>query len=625
MTGGVPTTRCRFGVFEIDTASGELWKQGRDVRLQGKPLEVLTTLLERRGQVVSRKELQERLWPSDTFVEFETGLNNAISRLRQTLGDSAESPRFIETIPKRGYRFIAPVLPVASAVQAVDPLAPVSVAAPYARANTRSVALVTGLAVLALVALLAYREYRPRSVPPLRSLAVLPFATGGTDDAEDHTYVAFGVTDALISELSRDRALRVISQTSAQAYREHRKPLPQIARELGVSTIVEGSVVNEGAQVRVTVQLIDASSDTHLLTRVYRRDASEILAAHDEVARAAASDIRSFLTHAPEAPPSVTARVDPRVREAHLKGRYFLSQGTESGRLRGLTFFEEALAIDPSYAPSHAGVADFYILTDSVASQVAIPRARTHALRAIELEPSLADAHASLAYLYYYGDWNWTAAEQAFQRALDLDPAHTHARRRYGMFLSAMGKHDRAIEQVQRVLEIDPLSVPALDSAAQVWLHARNGERLLQQGRKILEISPSSPQAYEHETAGRLLLKDYPKALIAATAGLERSKGDPLFLVLRGYVEGALGNEAASKQTLAELQQRATKGFIPPFFLAVACLGARQFDQALEWLERGYAAQDTYMVFIRSSPFMDPIREDPRFQDLLRRMKFPQQ
>lgn len=617
MTGSAPTTRCRFGVFEIDTASRELWKHGRDLRLQGKPFEVLITLIERQGQLVTRKELQERLWPSDTFVEFETGLNNAISRLRQTLGDSADSPRFIETIPRRGYRFIAPVLPVAS-------VEPVAVPVPPPQASRRWMALLGGAAVVALVTFLAYREYRPRSIPPTRSLAVLPFATGGTDDAEDHEYVAFGVTDALISELSRDRGLRVISQTSVQTYRGHRKPLPQIARELGVSTIVEGSIVSEGTQVRVTVQLIDASNDTHLLTRVYRREADKILAAHDEVARAAASDIRSFLTDAPETPPAVVTKVDPRVREAHLKGRFFLSQGTEAGRLRGRTFFEEALAIDPAHAPSHAGMADFYILTDSVPSQVAVPRARTHALRAIELDPSLADAHASLAYLYYYGDWNWTAAEQAFERALDLDPSHTHARRRYGMFLSAMGKQERAIEQVQRVLEMDPLSVPALDSAAQVWLHARNAERLLQQGRRILEISPSSPQAFEHETAGRVLLKDYPNALAAATTGLERSNGDPLFLVLRGYVEGALGYDAASKKTLAELHQRATKGFIPPFFLAVACIGARQFDQALEWLERGYAAQDTYMVFIRSSPFLDPIREDPRFQDLLRRMKFPQ-
>ena len=625
MTGSAPTTRLRFGVFEIDTASGELWKHGRDLRLQGKPFDVLTALVARPGQLVTRKELQECLWPGDTFVEFETGLNNAISRLRQTLGDSAESPRFIETIPKRGYRFIAPVLPVASAEpRASDPVAqaaPVPVAVPRARANARWMAIV---AVVAVGAFLAYRAYRPQSAPAMHSLAVLPFATGGTDDAENDEYLAFGMTDALISELSRDRALRVISQTSVQVYRGHRKPLPQIARELGVSTIVEGSVVHEGAQVRVTVQLIDAASDAHLLTRVYRRDAGEILAVHDEVARAAASDIRSLLTDALPAPSSAVTTVDPRVRESHLKGRFFLSQGTEAARLRGLAFFEEALAIDPAHAPSHAGLADFYILTDSVPSQVAVPKARTHARRAIELDPSLADAYASLAYLYYYGDWNWTAAEQAFTRALELDPGHIHARRRYAMFLSAMGRHDRAIEQVQRVLEMDPLSVPALDSAAQVWLHARNAERLLQQGRKILELSPSSPQAFEHEAAGRLLLNDYQTALAAAVTGLERSNGDPLFLVFRGYVEGALGNDVASKETLAELRQRAVKGFISPFFLAVACIGAREFDQALEWLERGYTTQDTYMVFLRSSPWMDPIRKDPRFQDLLRRMKFPQ-
>ena len=252
------------------------------------------------------------------------------------------------------------------------------------------------------------------------------------------------------------------------------------------------------------------------------------------------------------------------------------------------------------------------------------PKARTHALRAIELDPSLADAHTSLAYLYYYGDWNWEAAEQAFRRALDLDPVHVHARRRYGMFLSAMGRHDRAIEQVQQVLEMDPLSVPALDSAAQVWLHARNPERLLQQGRKILEISPSSPLPYEHETAARVLMKDYGAAFTAVVTGLERSHRDPLFLVLKAYVEGALGDQAASGRTLAEVRERAAKNFISPFLLAVACIGAGEIDEALTWLERGYASRDTYLVFLRSSPFMDPIRQDPRFQDVLRRMKFPE-
>lgn len=617
MAGSSSATRLRFGVFEVDTLSGELWKQGRDLRLQGKPFEVLTTLLERPGQLVSRKELQERLWPRDTFVEFETGLNNAISRLRQTLGDSAESPRFIETVPRRGYRFIGSIVPV--------PVAPVSASAatpaPTASTTTRGKVLAAAVILLAAV---AYPTYRAMRAPAIHMVAVLPFATGGTDAREEDQYLAFGMTDALISELARDRELRVISQTSVQSYRENRKPLPQIARELGVSTIVEGSIVNEGEQIRITVQLIDAASDTHLLTRVYRHDARSILAAHDEVARTAASEIRALLTDAPPPTSSASTTVDPRVREALLKGRFFLNQGTEASRLRARAFFEEAITIDPAHAPSHAGVADFYILTDSVPSQVAIPKARTHALRAIELDPSLADAHTSLAYLYYYGDWNWEAAEQAFRRALDLDPAHVHARRRYGTFLSAMGRHDRAIEQVQQVLETDPLSLPALDSAAQVWLHARNPELLLQQGRKILEISPSSPLPYEHETAARVLMKDYGTALIAVVTGVERSNRDPLFLVLKAYVEGALGDKAASGRTLAELRERAAKNFISPFLLAVACIGAGEIDEAITWLERGYASRDTYLVFLRSSPFMDPIRQDPRFQDVLRRMKFPE-
>jgi TolB-like protein len=334
---------------------------------------VLLALLEHPGTVVSRKDLQERLWPADTHVEFENGLNNAISRLREALKDSAESPRFVETVPRRGYRFIGSVETVDTAIAVPSPdthNAPApeavggrplddepAVARPEAtpgRAWRLRAAVIAGVI---LVAAAAWWAARPAH--PLDSVAVLPFVTRTSGDSTDD-YVAFGMTDAIIAELSRVDVLSVISQTSSLRYRGTTKSLPEIARELGVGAVVEGSVVREGSQLRITVQLIDAARDTHLWADTYRRDAEDLLATQGDLAREIARAIRLELTGLESAPSGASRAVDPRVRQAYLKGRYFMSLGTEDGRARALTFFEEAVALDADHAPSHAGVADYF-------------------------------------------------------------------------------------------------------------------------------------------------------------------------------------------------------------------------------------------------------------------------
>jgi TolB-like protein/DNA-binding winged helix-turn-helix (wHTH) protein/Tfp pilus assembly protein PilF len=600
---------------------GDLWKQGIRTRLHGKPLEVLQALVERPGTVVSRKELQARLWAADTHVEFENGLNNAISRLRDALGDSADSPRFVETVPRRGYRFIAPVETVRNVPDGVTPPAPDALGT--ARRSRRGwlwpLAALVALATLAV----GWGWTRPAPSQPLESVVVLPFVTGGATDASTDEYVAFGMTDALISELSRAGSLHVISQTSALRYRGTDKALPQIARELGVGAVVEGSVVREGDQVRITVQLIHAARDTHLWADSYRRDGGSILATHGEVAREAAREIRRRLVTDAPAPPGPSRGVDPAVREAHLKGRYFMSQGTEAARARALAFFEEALALDPGHAPTHAGVADYYILTDAIAPDVAVPRAKAHAERALELDPSLVDAHVTLALLHYYGDWDWASAERRFETALDLDPRHTRGRRRYGMFLAAMGRSAEATVHVRQALELDPVSVRAHDSAGQVWLHARHADRLLEQGRRILELAPRADQGFEHLAAAHVLRWEYDQAFDAVQQGLAASGRAPVFIMLLAWVEGARGREVEARAAVEELERAATDGFVPPFLLAAAHLGAGDPHVALDWLEKGYDSRDAYLVFLKASPWMDPLRSEPRFQALLQRMRFP--
>ena len=607
----------RFGVFEVDRSSGELRKHGLRVKLQDKAFEVLLALVERPGEVVSREVLRQRLWPKDIFVEFDNNLNNTVSRLRESLQDSAESPRFIETVPRRGYRFVASVEGASPPTGA--PAAVATEAVPSGRRPSRLAAAVVALvAVTAAVALLLYRPWRPARAP-LASLAVLPFVTSETEDE----HLAFGVTEALTAELSTIPALKVISQTSALRYKAVSRPLPQIARELGVAAVVEGSVVREGDTVRVTAQLIDAKSDTHLWAGSYTRDVRGLLAMQSEIARAIAREVRVQLSAESPAAIATVRTVNPQVHEAYLRGRYYLSQGTESGRTRALAQFERALTIDPGHALSHAGLADYYAMTDSVPAKVAMPKAKLHAQRALALDDTLADAHASLAAIHHYGDWEWQAAEAQFRRALELDPGNSRARRWYAMHLSAMGRHAEALEHVQRAVETDPLSVMALDSLAYVWVNARHPDRALEAARRILELNHDDPVGLEHLAIGSILSGKYEPALEAIGKGMAVSGRDVVFLVLLAHAQGAMGRTAEMQATLAELSGAARKGFVPPTFLAIARLGSPDREAALEWLDKAHELRDPYLVMLKVSPWFDPLRDHPRFQRLLRRMAFP--
>ena len=447
-------TRVRFGVFEVGSAPDEIWKRGIRIKLHAKPLQVLHALLERPGELVSRQELQRRLWPADTFVEFDNGLNNAISRLREALGDSADSPRFIETVPRRGYRFVAPVdvaQPALSERTAPPQPPPLESAQGPAVRSRRGRPVAFGVAVAILLAASTYGILR-RPVHPIDSIAVLPFATADVSQGSADRYVAFGMTEALISALSRVGELKVISQTSALQYTATTKPLKQIARELGVGAVVEGSVVHEGDQVRITVQLIDAATDTHLWAETYRREAAGVLGVQGALARSMVEEIRQRLTGRSAPAGTALREPDPLVREAYLKGRYFMRSGSEEDMSRARDYLEQAVAADPSYAAAYAGLADYYTLTDSLPPAEAFDRARAYARKALALESDLADAHASLGYVYYYGDWNWPEAEREFLRAISLDPNNSRARRRYGRFLGTMGRHSEASDQMDRAL-----------------------------------------------------------------------------------------------------------------------------------------------------------------------------
>jgi TolB-like protein/DNA-binding winged helix-turn-helix (wHTH) protein/tetratricopeptide (TPR) repeat protein len=617
-------TRVRFGVFEVGSGPDEVWKRGIQIKLHAKPLQVLHALLERPGEVVSRQELQRRLWPADTFVEFDNGLNNAISRLREALGDSADSPRFIETVPRRGYRFLAPVevaQPALSEQTAPPQLPPVeSARAPARSRRGRPVAF--GLAVAIVVAASVHGILR-RPAHPIDSIAVLPFATADVSQGSADRYVAFGMTEALISALSRVGELKVISQTSALQYTATTKPLKQIAHELGVGAVVEGSVVHEGDQVRITVQLIDAATDTHLWAETYRHEAAGVLAVQGALARSMVEEIRPRLTGRSAATVTALREPDPLVRETYLKGRYFMRSGSEEDMSRARDYLEQAVVADPSYAAAYAGLADYYTLTDSLPPAEAFDRARAYARKALALESDLADAHASLGYVYYYGDWNWAEAEREFLRAISLDPNNSRARRRYGRFLGAMGRHSEASDQIDRALLLDPLSTSTHADAAVQWFHSRRFPRMIEEANKIRELDPRDNRAYEHTAIAYLHTGRHEAARAAANQGRALSPREPLFVLLAAIAEARLGRHREAADTLGVLEAMSRETYVPLLFLAVAYEHLGRRDQALEKLEAAYDAHDPYLVLLRTSPWFDPLLGDRRFEDLLRRMKFP--
>jgi TolB-like protein/DNA-binding winged helix-turn-helix (wHTH) protein/Tfp pilus assembly protein PilF len=631
MSTGSRRSAVRFGDFELDPLSGELLKHGLRVKLPDKPLHILVTLLERPQELVTRKELQARLWPGDTFVEFENGLNNAISRLRETLGDSADNPRFIQTVPRRGYRFIAPVersadqpQKPADATVSETPIEPA--AAPVAAKRSPLAWMWLSVTAVAIVAVTAWPSLRPSPAPASpaeRTVAVLPFVAGDDTEGSADSYVAFGMTEALITELSRIGALKVISQTSVMQYKGLRRPLKQIASELGAGTIVEGSVLREGDHVRITVQLIDASTDTHVWAQSYVREPSSALVTQRELARELAGIIRSRIVPADRTAPPLIEQTNSAAYEAYVKGRYFMVAPSEESWLKARDFFEQAIKADPGFALAHVGLSNYYGTTDMIPPAEAMPRAKASALRALALDESLASAHAALAYVHYFWDWDWAEAERRFSRAIELDPNDSWSRRWHALYLSAIGRSATAIEEITRAIELDPVSVSAHDAAGAIYFDARQYDKILEQAQRIHELSPNDPRALIHLATGYFHLGRMDQALDYAKRGVDASARNPAFLCLLAGTQYRAGLIKEAEATFAEVMQLAGKGYVPNVFLAITMLVMRGPDAAVPFLQRAFDARDTYLVVVKSTPWFEPMHGHPGYQDLIRKMNYP--
>src|ERR1700675_3656971 len=457
-----PNSVVRFGTYEVSLQSGEVRKEGLRIRVQQQPMKLLEILLEHPGEVVTREKLRGRVWPNESFGDFDQALNIAIGKLRSALGDAAENPRFIETLPKRGYRFIADVSVVdadagpikqpehaAGDLPATDPERKIQGAglavAPKRRLwPTRRIIVTLSLALSLLILSVWLYRSRGRAPTGIRSLAVLPLDNLSADASQN--YFADGMTDELITDLAQISALRVISRTSVMIYKGARKPLPQIARELNVDAVVEGTVLRSGDQVRITAQLIEASTDKHLWSQSYEGDLRDSLALQNTVASAIADQIRINLTPREEAALKSVKVVNPEAYESYLKGRYFWNKRTADGLKAALAYFKQAIEEDPKYAQAYSGSADTYALFGDwqyavMAPKEAFPKAKVAALKALELDSTLGEAHNSLAFVFEGFDWDFDAADKEFRRALALNPSYATAHHWYAWHLSLLGRN----------------------------------------------------------------------------------------------------------------------------------------------------------------------------------------
>jgi TolB-like protein/DNA-binding winged helix-turn-helix (wHTH) protein/Flp pilus assembly protein TadD len=625
----------RFGVFELDLQAGQLRKHGLRVRLQEQPFKVLVMLLERHGDVVTREELQKKLWPGDTFVDFDHGLNKAINKVRDALGDSAENPRFVETISRRGYRFLGEVKvaeapmrgtglpkPPQSEAEARKPHDPVS--EPLTANHRLSPVWKVSISVLALLlaSLGAWKLYfSNRPSPVIRSLAVLPLESLSNDASQD--YFADGMTDELITDLGQISALRVISRTSVMAYKHARKPLPQIARELNVDAVVEGTVLRSGDQVRITAQLIEAATDKHLWAQSYEGELRNALSLQNNVAKAIADQIRINLNPQEQAALKKVTIVDPEAYESYLKGRYFWNKRTADGLTKAIDYFSQAIKRNPDYAQAYAGLADSYALAGDwkyglIAPKEAYPKAKAAAAKALALDESLGEAHISLAFCLENFDWDSEAAGREFKRGIELSPRYAIGHEWYGWHLAALGQHDEAIAEVEKAASLDPLSPSIGADLAEEFLVAHRFDDAITQIRKTIILEPFFGPA--HYVLGQALVQkhNYAEGIAELRKAIELSPGSTAFTANLAYAYAVSGMRDEAAKILSDMKDRSLQAFSNAPEIALVYVGLGQKDQAMAWLEKGFVERFSPWVLMR--PCFDPLRSDLHFEDLVRRM-----
>ena len=638
-----PTPRrglVRFGDFAVDLRSGELHKEGVKIKLQEQPFRLLAVLLEHAGEVVTREELRQRLWPEDTFGAFDDGLNTAIKELRDALGDSAEKPRLIETLPKHGYRFLLPVTMIATE--------PSSEFSPQTAETTRHIfryllwkkakswsrsrtvlLFAACTAALLLVAYLVRPHARPQARPGSGKimLAVLPFENLSGDPEQE--FFSDGMTEEMITNLGglQPERLGVIARTSAMRYKGASSSLPQVGQDLGVQYVLEGSVRRSGDRVRITAQLIQVSDQTHLWAQTYDRNLRDVFGIQTEVARAIADEISLKLPPEQQKRLAGVSTVNPEAFDFYLNGRYFSHRGSD-GIPRAVENFQRAIAKDPDYALAYSGLADAYTtqaLWGWESPKLALEQAKVAAEKALALNSSLAEAHASSAYVKLYS-WDFRAAEGEFRRALELNPSYANAHHWYSHCLVALGRMDESLTETNRALIFDPLDLSIQTHLGWHHYYAREYDQVIAPINKALESDASHrSRVGPHAILGAVYEQKgmYDEAIANFRDAVGQSGGIPVYIAQLAHAQAASGNKAEALRLLEELKRPRQK-YVPPEEIAAVYVALGQKETAFEWLEQAYQIRSASLINLKVDPRFDSLRSDQRFSDLVRRVGLPQ-
>lgn len=580
MNGNTPGRRAfRFGIFEVDVQARELRRRGVAVKLQEKPFQILELLVERSGEVVTRKDLRQRLWP-DTFVGFDRSLNTAVNSLRRALGDDPSNPRFLETRSRLGYRFIAPVEEIS-------------------RRRNRS----------------------SSEGGAIDSIAVLPFHNRGGDPEME--YLSDGISETLITTLSRLPDIRVMARSTVFRFKGTEADPQAIGHALNVRALITGTVFQRADTLAISAELVDATTGLRLWGEQYSLKFTGIFAVQDEISKEITERLRLRLTQEARERMTEMSTSDPEAYREFLRGQYQVNKMTEEGIKKAISTFDKACQRDPRFALPYAGISNAYSLLAyfgvSPAAEV-MPKAEEAANKALELDPRLAEVHVSLAGIRKSFHWDWAGAERGYRTALELNPNYARGHQWYADLLAALKRSSAAAEEMNRALELDPLSLTINMELA--WIHymARDYSRAIEQSLKTLEIEPSFSPAHHVLGLAKEQTGDLEEAVAACIKAHQYSGDNPISLASLGHAHASAGCRPEARKLLAKLKGRAGKGYVPPYSLALISAGLGDRNQTLDWLEKAYEEKDVWLVWLETDPRLDNVRNDPAFRNLAARM-----
>ncbi len=635
-----------FGPFCLDAAKRRLLRDGEVVKLTPKAFETLLALVEQQGKTVEKEELLKRVWAG--LVVEENNLNQCITTLRKSLGDSREKSEYIATIPGVGYRFVAEVREIElensqeGGKQSAPPLGDSGGVAPFptvpgdqpGRSLRRAVRYgllilvpLVGVAVIGYAVISRKRSPPPPSRPAVLSIMVLPLENLSGDPSQE--YFADGVTDALIGDLAKLPGLQVISRTSSMHYKGTKKSLPEIAREIKVDAIVEGSVQRSGDRVVIRAQLIQAATDLHLWVQTYERSMRDVLDVQSEIAQTIARQVQIQMTPADQARLTTRHPVSPKAFDDYLQGRYlYWNRRTEENLNKAIVHFQNAIKEDPAYALAHVGLADCYnalgiVQIGALPPQEARRLAQENANKALALDPSLAEAYTALGYVKHY-NWNWTEAEQDFKRAIDLNPSYANAHNFYASFLMSRGRVDESIAESSKARELDPFSLSISAQRGFLLENARRYDEAIEQLRAVIAMDPNHYQAHWFLGHTYAANKQFDQGIAAAQKAVDLSERAPGALGMLGLAYALAGRTDEANKILNELLELNKRRYVTPAALVNLYIGLGNKDQAFFWLEKAFAEKSNYMAYLKVFPILDPLRSDSRFKDLVQRVGLPQ-